>query len=214
MNPQDPLRLALRGSRATGLDLLVLLAIADHSNADGLAWPALETIAQRCGVNEKTVRRALPKLEALGEIKIESRRAPEKGLGRRSLYTVNLEQLELSASQRGRLSGLTVRSTEQRSDPSGLTVRSNEVASESERTLAVNLTGPTVQRSSTNEVTTELLNAAKKFGQRGWREASRGLSAPAKAVAEDLGWPTVCALEHVDLVDLVEESRGRGAEAS
>lgn len=58
-------------SRASGTDLLVLLAIADSANDDGRnAWPSVPTIAGKCRVSERTVQRSLRKLVSLGELRV------------------------------------------------------------------------------------------------------------------------------------------------
>lgn len=45
---------------------LVLLAIADCANDEGLAWPSVATIAKKSGCNERTVQRNLRALEEAG----------------------------------------------------------------------------------------------------------------------------------------------------
>lgn len=57
-------------SRAKGTTLLVLLAIADNASDNGLAWPGLETIAQRARVGKRAVIAHLRKLEDLDELVI------------------------------------------------------------------------------------------------------------------------------------------------
>ncbi|MFD6712342.1 helix-turn-helix domain-containing protein [Micromonospora chalcea] len=47
---------------------LVLVAIAAHTNRDGLAWPSVATIAEYAGVSARTVQRALAKLVQLGRL--------------------------------------------------------------------------------------------------------------------------------------------------
>ncbi|WP_264032149.1 helix-turn-helix domain-containing protein [Cellulosimicrobium sp. SH8] len=66
----ESMALALHHSRAKGTTKLVLLGIANH-DGDGGAWPALSTLARYAGgVDERTVRRSLRELEALGEIRV------------------------------------------------------------------------------------------------------------------------------------------------
>lgn len=38
---------------------LILMALADEANDDGLCWPSVRTIARKACVSERTVRRAL-----------------------------------------------------------------------------------------------------------------------------------------------------------
>lgn len=64
---------ALREVRAKDLPIVpreVLRAIADRADADGLAWPALGTIAQEAGTTVPTVRRSLARLERDGRLHI------------------------------------------------------------------------------------------------------------------------------------------------
>ena len=56
-------------SSATGSTLLVLLALADHANAEGLCWPAIARVAHMAGVDRATVFRALNDLEKAGDLK-------------------------------------------------------------------------------------------------------------------------------------------------
>lgn len=48
---------------------MVLLALADQANDAGeQCWPSVPTIARRCGMGDRTVRRALADLEAAGHL--------------------------------------------------------------------------------------------------------------------------------------------------
>lgn len=47
-------------------DKLILLAIADCANDEGLAWPSVATIARKCGCDQRTVQRNIRNLEKLG----------------------------------------------------------------------------------------------------------------------------------------------------
>ncbi len=60
---------------------MVLLALADYSNIHGHCWPAVETLAQRCSVGDRQVRRIIKKLEADGLLMVKNR-------GRRSNYYI------------------------------------------------------------------------------------------------------------------------------
>lgn len=56
-------------SRSNAADLSVMLCIADKLNSKNLrAWPAVETIAKCCRKTPRSVRRALARLEAAGEL--------------------------------------------------------------------------------------------------------------------------------------------------
>jgi hypothetical protein len=47
---------------------LVLLALADHCDHEGYAWPSVERLAQKCGLSRRTVQRALNDCEQAGEL--------------------------------------------------------------------------------------------------------------------------------------------------
>lgn len=54
-----------------GTDLLVLLVIADHASDDGTnSWPGRATIARRCRVTERSVKRSIARLRELGLIDV------------------------------------------------------------------------------------------------------------------------------------------------
>jgi len=50
--------------------LLVLLALADGANDEGLTWQSVETLAQMARIERRSVQRVLRKLEADGEIQV------------------------------------------------------------------------------------------------------------------------------------------------
>src|SRR5881296_2267397 len=50
--------------------LVVLLAIADYVNDDGIAWPAVQTLARKARMSKRNVQRWLKILQADGELKI------------------------------------------------------------------------------------------------------------------------------------------------
>ncbi len=52
-------------------DKLVLLALADCANDEGLAWPSISTLKRKSGAGERTVYRAIVAMEALGILSIE-----------------------------------------------------------------------------------------------------------------------------------------------
>lgn len=58
-------------SPQTGTNLLMLLAIADHANDDGMCWPAVERLAQKCRVKERQAQYIIRALEASGELSVE-----------------------------------------------------------------------------------------------------------------------------------------------
>ncbi len=67
-----------------GTALLLLLAIADHANDDGLCWPSVATLAAKARVQERQAQNLIAQLEAAGELVVR------RGHGRRntSIYVV------------------------------------------------------------------------------------------------------------------------------
>ena len=59
-----------------GAPLLVLLALADYANENGICWPAVATLARKTRVSERHVRRILGALERSGNIVIGYREGP------------------------------------------------------------------------------------------------------------------------------------------
>ena len=72
-------------SRAKGAQRLVLLAVADHANDDGLdAFPSLARLARKTGMTERGVHKAIGALVALGELQVTA----GGGRGRSNRYRV------------------------------------------------------------------------------------------------------------------------------
>ncbi len=72
------LTLVWEHSRAKGSELLVLLAIADHADESGHAYPGIARLAKKARIDERSVRRAIKALERIGEIRAD------RGGGRKS----------------------------------------------------------------------------------------------------------------------------------
>lgn len=66
----EAMSLVLNHSTASGTAKLVLIGIANH-DGDGGSWPSLATLARYANVDERTVRRALRSLEAIGELRVD-----------------------------------------------------------------------------------------------------------------------------------------------
>jgi hypothetical protein len=63
-------------SQCKGSELLLLLAIADHANDDGYAFPSVATLAQKTRLSRRQVLRVIQHVEAMGELEVI--RAPNK----------------------------------------------------------------------------------------------------------------------------------------
>lgn len=76
-------------SKSQGLERLILLVIADHCNSEGEdAFPRISVIAKRANVSERTVKRRLQDLVALGELEVVKRN------GTSNLYRINVHHAE------------------------------------------------------------------------------------------------------------------------
>ena len=65
MKPQDRTRAILRSGLPTS-DRFVLIAIADYCSREGRCWPSAVSLALDTGMNERSVRRAMKRLEGKG----------------------------------------------------------------------------------------------------------------------------------------------------
>jgi DNA-binding transcriptional ArsR family regulator len=76
---------------------LVLLALADRANEDdGTCWPGLRRVAEKVGLEQRTVRRHVEALEAAGMLRRESRVRADGS------HTSNLIVLAMHGSSGGR----------------------------------------------------------------------------------------------------------------
>lgn len=66
---------------------LVLIALADHADHEGVCWPGQRGLGEKCGVSRQAVNRAMRKLEELGLI---TRVARHREDGGRSVDLVRL----------------------------------------------------------------------------------------------------------------------------
>ncbi|MBP8291458.1 MAG: helix-turn-helix domain-containing protein [Caldilineaceae bacterium] len=73
-------------SMHTGSALLMLLAIADHANDEGVCWPSVETLAAKARVQARQAQNLIAHLVESGEL------AVQRGAGRRntSIYVVTI----------------------------------------------------------------------------------------------------------------------------
>jgi hypothetical protein len=77
------------GSRHKSGNLLVLLALADHADDQGKAWPGVRSLARKARLSERHTRRCLAELLASGELEILPEPAPSGG----RWYHIRLDQL-------------------------------------------------------------------------------------------------------------------------
>src|SRR5205814_10255692 len=78
-----------RGSQHKSGNLLVLLALADHADDQGKAWPGIPLLARKARLSQRHTRRCLNQLVASGELEILAESAPSGG----KWHQIQLDQL-------------------------------------------------------------------------------------------------------------------------
>src|SRR5947208_9033856 len=73
-------------SRQKSGGLLVLLALADYTNNEGIAWPALSTLARKIRMSKRNVQRWVRVLEKAGELEVR----PNQGRKGSNIYKICL----------------------------------------------------------------------------------------------------------------------------
>ena len=66
----------------SGSHLVMLLAIADHADDDGYAWPSVPTLARKCRMQPRNANVILAALKACGELAIEVGKGSKYGTNR------------------------------------------------------------------------------------------------------------------------------------
>jgi hypothetical protein len=80
---------------------LVLLALADQANDDGVCWPFMATIASRADCGLSTARKACAELEKQGLLARQLQKASDGKNNDRSIYRLNVDRLaDLATSAR------------------------------------------------------------------------------------------------------------------
>ncbi|MBL4869174.1 MAG: helix-turn-helix domain-containing protein, partial [Pseudomonadales bacterium] len=79
---------------------IVLVALADHCDNDGWCWPAHETLARKCSLSERSVRRVISQLRELQKVTVKHRK-DSKGHQTSNLYKLSLEDISLPATVTG-----------------------------------------------------------------------------------------------------------------
>jgi len=91
-------------SQASKADKLVLLAIAMKYNRGKGSWPRQDWIADRCGMDERSVRRSILRLKALGELAWIT---GSKKSGKSNTYFISfIERPDLSGKALTEMSGI------------------------------------------------------------------------------------------------------------
>lgn len=79
----------------TGSELLVLLALADYSNEQGICWPSLNTIGQKARISRRQVIRILQKLGEMGLVEVLEPGGVIGGQNRANLYKIHSDKMTL-----------------------------------------------------------------------------------------------------------------------
>lgn len=77
-------------STHSGNKLLLLLALADHANDDGICWPSLDKLAEKARISKRQAQRIVSELTESGEISILKK---GNGRGQSTLYHVNVDKI-------------------------------------------------------------------------------------------------------------------------
>lgn len=94
-----------RIAQAGPIGLAVYVALSRHANASGECWPGQELIASEVGTSERSVRRAVGKLEALGLVTVTPTRVNadgelgDKGERLSNLYTLSYPEAAVCPAQ-------------------------------------------------------------------------------------------------------------------
>jgi hypothetical protein len=86
----EAVSLVLNESKATGRAKLVLIGIANHLGDQG-AWPSIATLARYANASERSVKRDLQELIALGELQVELQNAPMNSQYKTNLYWITIQ---------------------------------------------------------------------------------------------------------------------------
>lgn len=168
-----------RFSKAKGGDLLVLLAIADFANDEGVAYPSIATLARKARLTSRNTQRAIRRLVTNGELLIEEGKGPH----RTHLYRIILaESLKSERCQNGIVTNCQddIRDRErvifQPYNPSEETVRKIEMQGDDKRSPS----RPTVEAVESN-----LIPPVDPEFEEFWRlYPSRGGKKPEKKAAQ------------------------------
>lgn len=63
-------------SRHSGSELLMLLALADFADDEGLAYPSIATLARKCRMSTRNVNLILAQLRKGGELEVRQNAGP------------------------------------------------------------------------------------------------------------------------------------------
>lgn len=105
-------------SKAKGVALLVMIAIADMANDEGDCWPGRTSLAEKCRISERYSQVITNKLAAMGELEVFVQNGIDTSTGKTNRYhVVGVNSDSPRADQRGE-SGITPGANGDSPDPS------------------------------------------------------------------------------------------------
>ena len=111
-----------QSAELSGGDLLLLLALADFADDDGVCWPGVEALAAKARIGKRHVYRELNRLAEAGYVKVEHGAGP-RGTNRYTVAPRGCSNSTLSHESQGgapqSAEGVTPRAPDPSSDPSG-----------------------------------------------------------------------------------------------
>jgi hypothetical protein len=100
-----------------GGHLLVLLAIADFADDNGVAWPSVSTLGRKARLSETSIHRILRQLQEAGELRIEREAGPHGC----NLYVVGGTGAKIAPGAVGDTGGVPPVAPKPSIEPSGVT---------------------------------------------------------------------------------------------
>ncbi len=84
------LRSVMENNDVGGAAKLVALVLANYANEKGLAWPSIESLAEKTGLSKRQLQRIVPQIEKAGLLRITT------GGGRKRTHRYQFTQIENS----------------------------------------------------------------------------------------------------------------------
>ena len=70
------LRSVMENNDVGGAAKLVALVLANYANEKGLAWPSIESLAEKTGLSTRQIQRLVPQIEKAGLLRITTGGGP------------------------------------------------------------------------------------------------------------------------------------------
>jgi hypothetical protein len=66
--------------------MVIMLALADHSNSDGISYPGVTSLAKKARISERQLQKILRQLEASGDLRVEYNEGKKTSSGTTNCY--------------------------------------------------------------------------------------------------------------------------------